>query len=180
MEERTEFLEDIRHRLEQAQALQKHHYDRLHREVTYQAGDWALFRLRQWPTTSMPQATTGKLKPRFYGPYLVVELINDVAVRLAPPPQVRLHDVLHVGLLKKFHGTPPQEPPTLPPVHHGTIVLSQSGPSSHDWCAACAGFSFSGKGRHQLHHHGRISTCSVPGILNFSSRTSCLSRRGEM
>jgi hypothetical protein len=122
MEEHTKFLEDIRHRLEQAQALQKHHYERLHREVTYQAGDWVLLRLRQRPTASMPQATAGKLKPRFYEPYLVVELINDVVVRQALPPQVRLHDVFHVGLLKKFHGTPPQGPPALPPVLHGATV----------------------------------------------------------
>jgi hypothetical protein len=71
LEERTKFLEDIRHRLEQAQAMQKRHYDRLHREVTYQAGDWVLLRLRQRPTASMPQAAAGKLKPRFYGPYLL-------------------------------------------------------------------------------------------------------------
>ena len=70
----------------------------------------------------MPQAMAGKLKPRFYGPYLMVELINEVAVCLALPPQVRLHDVFHVGLLKKFQGTPPQEPPALPPVRHGAIV----------------------------------------------------------
>ena len=122
LEERREFLEDIRHRLEQAQAIQKRHYDRLHRAVTFQTGDWVLLRLRQRPTASMPQASAGKLKPRFYGPYCVVELINEVAVRLALPPQARLHDVFHVGLLKKFQGTPPQEPPALPPVRHGAIV----------------------------------------------------------
>jgi hypothetical protein len=122
LEERTEFLEDIQHRLEQAQAVQKRHYDRLHREVTFQAGDWVLLRLRQRPTASMPQASAGKLKPCFYGPYSVVELINDIAVRLALPPQAHLHDVFHVGLLTKFHGTPPQEPPALPPVRHGSIV----------------------------------------------------------
>ena len=120
--ERAEFLEDVRHRLEQAQAVQKHYYDRLHRPVDFQVGDWALLRLRQRPTASMPQSAAGKLKPRFYGPYRVIELINDVAVRLALPPQARLHDVFHVGLLKKFHGEPPQEPPVLPHVRHGAII----------------------------------------------------------
>ena len=70
----------------------------------------------------MPQPAAGKLKPRFYGPYRVIELINDVVVRLALPPQARLHDVFHVGLLKKFHGEPPQEPPVLPLVRHGAII----------------------------------------------------------
>ena len=122
LEERVEFLADIRHRLEQAQAVQKHHYDRLHRDIDIQVGEWVLLRLRQRPTASMPDSSAGKLKPRFYGPYRVVERINAVAVRLALPPQARLHDVFHVGLLKKFHGAPPQEPPALPPVRHGAVI----------------------------------------------------------
>ncbi|XP_066334044.1 uncharacterized protein [Miscanthus floridulus] len=104
MADRDEFLEDIRYRLEQAQAVQKLHYDKLHRQVSY-------------------AATTGKLKPRFFGPYRVTELINEVAVRLALPPHTRLHDVFHIGLLKKFIGDPPATPPPLPVIHNGAAVL---------------------------------------------------------
>ena len=49
MEEREEFLADIRARLQQAQHVQKHHYDAGHRLVTYQVGDWALLRLPLCP-----------------------------------------------------------------------------------------------------------------------------------
>jgi hypothetical protein len=121
MEERTEFLADIRYRLEQAQAYQKRHYDRVHCDVTYQVGDWALLRLRQRAASSLPQAVGGKLKPRFFGPYRVVELINEVAVRIELPPHARIHNVFHVGLLKKYQGPPPTEPPPLPLLHHGAI-----------------------------------------------------------
>jgi hypothetical protein len=120
--ERAEFIEDIRLRLEQAQAVQKRHYDRDHRAVSYQVGDWVLLRLHHRPVASLPQASAGKLKARYYGPYRVTELINSVAVRLDLPPQARLHDVFHVGLLKKFHGDPPAAPPVLPQVHHGAVV----------------------------------------------------------
>jgi hypothetical protein len=122
MEERDEFLADVRARLEQAQAVHKRFYDKNHRYVSYQVGDWALLHLRHCTVASLPQATTGKLKPRFYGPYRVVELTNDVVVRLALPARARLHDVFHISLLKKFHGTPPDAPPALPIVHHGVVV----------------------------------------------------------
>ena len=126
MEEREAFLADVRYRLEQAQGVQKRHYDQQHRPVHYQVGDWALLRLRQRTMASLPQAQTGKLKPRYIGPYRVCEIINDVAVRLELPPQARIHDVFHVGTLKKFAGTPPDAPPALPHIHHGTVAPEPS------------------------------------------------------
>ncbi|WVZ75167.1 LOW QUALITY PROTEIN: hypothetical protein U9M48_023250, partial [Paspalum notatum var. saurae] len=122
MEDREAFLADVCCRLEQAQAVQKRHYDRLHQPVSYQVGDWAFLRLRQCAATSLPRSAMGKLKPRFVGPYRVAELINDIAVRLELPPGVCLHDVFHVGVLKKFIGTPPATPPDLPTVHHGAVL----------------------------------------------------------
>ncbi|XP_066381897.1 uncharacterized protein [Miscanthus floridulus] len=121
MAERAEFLADIRCRLEQAQAMQKRHYDKTHRQVSYAVGDWALLRLHHRAASSLPQASTGKLKPRYFGPYRVVELINEVAVRLDLPAGARIHNVFHVGVLKKFQGPPPDAVPPLPPLRHGAI-----------------------------------------------------------
>jgi hypothetical protein len=122
MEERDAFLADVRYRLEQAQLVQKHHYDRHHRQVAYQVGDWAWLRLRPHTMSSLHQAPTGKLKPRYIGPYRIVELLNEVAVRLQLPPQARIHDVFHISVLKKFSGEPPSAPPPLPPIHHGVVT----------------------------------------------------------
>ena len=66
MAERAEFLEDIKHRLEQAQASQKRTYDKSHRPVSYAVGDWVLLRLRQRPMASLAIATKGKLQPRYF------------------------------------------------------------------------------------------------------------------
>ena len=71
--------------------------------------------------SASPQVTKGKLKPRYYGPYRIVELINPVAVCLELPPRAKLHDVFHVGLLKKFVGPVPAAPPALPAIHHGAV-----------------------------------------------------------
>jgi hypothetical protein len=60
--------------------------------------------------------------PRYVGPYRIVELVNNVAVRLELPPGARLHDVFHVGVVKKFIGTPPAMPPALPTILYGAVL----------------------------------------------------------
>jgi hypothetical protein len=85
-------------------------------------GDWALLRLRQRAASSLPRTTTGKLKPRFVGPYRVVEITNDVVVRLELPQGARLHDVFHVGVLKKFIVAPLASPPALTAIHNGAVL----------------------------------------------------------
>ena len=105
-----------------AQTVQKRHYDKMHRAVTYKVGDWVLLRLRHRPVASLDAASTGKLKPRYFRPYKITEVINDVAVRVALPPRARLHDVFHVGLLKAWVGAPPTAPPPLPVIHNGATV----------------------------------------------------------
>jgi hypothetical protein len=54
MEEHDAFLTDVRYHLEQAQAVQKCHYDKQHQPVSYQVGDWALLRLWQRAVASLP------------------------------------------------------------------------------------------------------------------------------
>jgi hypothetical protein len=85
MEERAAFLDDVRYQLQQAQESQTRAYDQHHRKVVYQVGDWAFLRLCQRSAASLPRTPTGKLKPRYVGPYHVHEVINEAAVRLQLP-----------------------------------------------------------------------------------------------
>jgi hypothetical protein len=122
MAERAAFLDEVRRHLEQAQAVQKQFYDAKHRAVSYKVGDWVLLRLRNRPVASMSLAPKGKLQPRFFGPYCVTEIINEAAVRLALPAQAKIHDVFHVGLLKKWIGEPPDSVQELPALLHDEVV----------------------------------------------------------
>ena len=122
MVERDEFLEDVKDRLQQAQQHAKNIYDKSHREVGFNVGDYVWVRLRQRPIASISDKPKGKLSPRFFGPYRITDKINEVAYRLALPPGARLHDVFHVGLLKKFIGQAPTAPPALPIIHNGAMV----------------------------------------------------------
>jgi hypothetical protein len=180
MEERQDFLADVRYRLEQAQAVQKRHYDKTHNVSSLLPG----VRLGASPpsssqSVSLPQEVSDKLKPRFFGPYRVIEVINDVAVRLALPPRTRLHDVFHVGLLKKFQGLPLEVPPPLPLIHHGAVIpeLERAG-KTHT--RGCARSWYIGRAKLRFQQLGRTSGRLSPSILLSSSHMSCLSRRGEM
>ncbi|GJX14431.1 hypothetical protein Tco_0206189 [Tanacetum coccineum] len=46
-------------------------------------------------------------RPRFIGPFEILERIGEVSYRLALPPQLsHVHDVFHVSLLRGYHYHP--------------------------------------------------------------------------
>ena len=51
-----------------------------------------------------------KLSPRYYGPFKIIESINDVTFRLALPATWNMHNAFHSSLLKPYIGEPPSEP----------------------------------------------------------------------
>jgi hypothetical protein len=54
------------------------------------------------------------------------------SLKLQLPEGARLHNVFHVGVLKKFHGTPPVTPGQLLPIKHGqACVVPEEVSKSH-------------------------------------------------
>ena len=47
---------------------------------------------------------SGKLKPRFVGPFKVLAIIGDNAAKLDLPVSMRVHPVFNVALLKIYQG----------------------------------------------------------------------------
>jgi hypothetical protein len=78
LQERDEFLAEIRGRLEQAQQHYKLCYDHHRRDVQFAVGDWVWLCLLHRPLTSLNNTNRSKLGPKFYGPFQILERIGDV------------------------------------------------------------------------------------------------------
>jgi hypothetical protein len=54
---------------------------------------------------------------------MIMARIGDVAYKLKLPLGAHIHDVFHVGLLKKYNGEPPSSAVKLPSIKHGRACL---------------------------------------------------------
>ena len=74
---------------------------------TFVLGDWVLLRFEKARLKKMKgkERLFPKLSMRYYGPFQVLEKINDVAYRLILPESWKIHNVFHVSLLRPFKGT---------------------------------------------------------------------------
>jgi hypothetical protein len=122
LQERDLFLSEIRDRLLHAQQLMKRNFDDQHRDIEFQVGDWVWLRLHHRVTSSSVQQKIFKLSPRYYGPYQVIERIDDAAYKLQLPTKARIHNVFHVSFLKKHIGVAPESLPPLPDINHGRAL----------------------------------------------------------
>jgi hypothetical protein len=82
MVDRDEFLQEIREHLEQAQHQYKVFYDRKHHVVEFAVGQWVWLRLLHHPMASLNVNGRGKLGPKLYGPFKILERVGDVAYKM--------------------------------------------------------------------------------------------------
>ena len=52
--------------------------------------------------SSLRSGSCAKLAPRYYGPFEILSRIGQVACQLALPPNLRVHNVFHISVLKKY------------------------------------------------------------------------------
>jgi RNase H-like domain found in reverse transcriptase/Reverse transcriptase (RNA-dependent DNA polymerase)/Integrase zinc binding domain/Integrase core domain len=65
-----------------------------------------------------PERDTNKLKPKWIGPFQIIQTVGKSAYKLKLPPTMKIHNVFHVNLLKKWVADPNR------PVHPKPIVIN--------------------------------------------------------
>lgn len=82
-----------------AQDRQKAYADAKRRPHTFQHGDMVLLSTKH---LKFKGDITRKLMPRFVGPFKIIKLVGNAAVKLELPPNMRVHPVLHVSQVKPY------------------------------------------------------------------------------
>ena len=97
-----------------AQQKYKKFADKKRTEASLAVGDWVFLKLRPYMQVSVAVRRHLKLAHKYFGPYLVLEKVGQVAYKLQLPPGSQVHPVFHISLLKKRVGTKYTATTTLP------------------------------------------------------------------
>eukprot|EP00253_Pinus_taeda_P033952 PITA_33952 len=87
--------------LKATQDRQKSFVDRKRRFKEYQVGDHVYIKIQAKKST-LQWSGCAKLAPRYCGPFQALAGVGPVAYQLALPSHIRVHNVFHVSVLKKY------------------------------------------------------------------------------
>jgi hypothetical protein len=99
-------LEHIQSNLQRAQHRMKNPADKGRQERRFQVGNWVYVKLQPHVQHSLQRRVNQKLSFKYFGPYLILQKVGQVAYKLQLPASSQIHPVIHVSQLKK--ALPPQ------------------------------------------------------------------------
>lgn len=112
-----ELWESTRQRILKAQRQQKVQADKKRRHLTFKVGDMVML---STANLSLP-GINSKFRPRYIGPFPIIEAKSDVVYTLKLPDKYSIHPTFHVSLLQSYVGPSPlnrpAEAPPPPEVH---------------------------------------------------------------
>jgi hypothetical protein len=95
-------IDKIRDRIKVAQDRQKSYADQRRKSVEFEVGEKVFLKVAPMKGV-LRFGKKGKLRPRFIGPFEILDRIGNVAYRLALPPRLStVHNVFHVSMLRKY------------------------------------------------------------------------------
>ncbi|GJW34688.1 putative reverse transcriptase domain-containing protein [Tanacetum coccineum] len=107
VQETTKKIIKIRQRMQAARDRQKSYADLKRNPMEFQVGDKVMLKFLPWKGV-VRFGKRGKLNPRYFGPFKVLEKVGSVAYKLELPEELsRVHNTFHVSNLKKCHADEP-------------------------------------------------------------------------
>eukprot|EP00253_Pinus_taeda_P011507 PITA_11507 len=101
LKEMEDMVKRVRVNLKATQDRQKNFVDRKRRFKEFQVGDHVYIRI-QAKRSTLQWSGCAKLAPRYCGPFQILARVGPVAYQLALPSHIRVHNVFHVSVLKKY------------------------------------------------------------------------------
>ena len=101
VQETVEQVEMLKDQLKEVHDRQKSYADRRRKDLEFEIGDLVYLKMMTFQGRSKTRKLK-KLKPRYMGPYPILERIGAVAYRLGLSAELSdFHDVFHVSVLRK-------------------------------------------------------------------------------
>jgi hypothetical protein len=101
LQEMENMVRKVQQKLKESQDRQKSYAYQKRRHLEFQTGDHVYLKVKA-RKISLKLGNCAKLAPRFYGPFEILAQIGPIAYQLALPANLRIHNVFHVSLLKKY------------------------------------------------------------------------------
>jgi len=101
VDETTKKMKFLKIKLKEAQDRQKSYANKRRKELEFQVGDLVYLKAMTYKGAGR-FTSRKKLRPRYVGPYKVIERVGAVAYKLDLPPKLdAFHNVFHVSQLRK-------------------------------------------------------------------------------
>jgi hypothetical protein len=101
LKEMEEHMEKIKKNSKASQDRQKIYADKNNMFRVFKVGERVFLKVKM-KKSSLRLGSYPKLAVRYYGPFEILEKIGPIAYMIAFPASMRVHNVFHVSLLKKY------------------------------------------------------------------------------
>jgi hypothetical protein len=101
---REEIIKQVKDNLQLAQHRMVQFANNKRSDKKFSIWDYVNPKLQHYKQHSVVRRTSQKLTAKFFGPFLVIARIGEVAYKLELPPSSTIHPVFHVSQLKQSIG----------------------------------------------------------------------------